>query len=75
MRARHIDKIEALADATLGLVINYWAVMYIMHNVLEIPITYGQNGVVSVILFCLAILRKYTIRRWFSNWIKRLYKE
>lgn len=68
-----MDKLEVLADLTLGLVINYWMTYTLLH-LLGYEILHSQNAVISMVLFCLAYIRKYSLRRAFSNLIKKMYE-
>ena len=69
-----MDKLEVLSDLLLGLVINYWVTYYMLH-LLGFEILYSQNAAISVVTFCLAYIRKYSLRRAFSNLIKRMYDQ
>lgn len=73
LRARHMHHIEIFTDNVVGLVINYWLGRTIL-LMMGFPIDHGQNLILSGIIFVAAYARKYTIRRWFSNWINRIYK-
>ena len=73
MRARYIHHIEALVDNTLGLVINFTLTLLIFNVWMGHDISYSDNAWASVVFFIVAYVRKYTLRRWFSDWIGRVY--
>jgi len=73
LRARHIDKIEVLSDILIGLIINYTVAQIVLHS-MGYAVSYGEQGVLTGILTVIAFARKYTLRRVFSNIIKKIYE-
>jgi uncharacterized protein YacL len=74
IRARHIHAIETLVDNVLGLVINFWVSQLFLVHVLNIPFTYTQNAALSAVMFVIAYIRKYTLRRYSSGLIQKIYE-
>jgi len=73
LRARHIHHIETLTDNILGLVINFGVTLAVFNVWLGQDVTVSQNLQVSLVCFVMAYARKFTLRRWFSAWIGRVY--
>lgn len=73
IRARYIHHVEVITDNIVGYCINVVAVMVIFNWLLGNNIPIGDNLMGGILFFMLAYARKYTIRRWFSNFIDRLY--
>lgn len=74
VRARHIHHLEVFTDNVVGLVINFLLVFAVYNWMLGQDITMSQNMAGTAIFFVAAYIRKYTLRRWFSNWIGRIYE-
>jgi hypothetical protein len=74
IRARHIHAVEALADNIIGLAINFWVSQLFLVHVLGIPFTYSQNAALSAVMFVIAYIRKYTIRRYSNRVIQKIYE-
>lgn len=74
IRARHMHAIEGFVDNSIGLILNYLAIILIYNALFGHDIKFSENVVGGVIMFFIAWARKYTIRRWFSAWIGRIYE-
>lgn len=75
LRARHVHLIEALTDNTIGYLINIGTTVVVFNWLLGYGVSVGDNLLAGVIFFVVALIRKYTLRRVFSNWIGRLYAQ
>jgi hypothetical protein len=75
VRARHIHHIEALTDNVIGLAINFTLTLLVFNLWLGHHITMSDNALGSIVFFIVAYIRKYTLRRWFSDWIGRIYEK
>ena len=73
IRARYMHHLEVLSDNCVGVFINYWLGMAVLIQ-LGLPISHGQNLIFSSVMFVAAYIRKYYMRRVFSNWINSIYK-
>ena len=73
LRARYMHHLEVLSDNIVGIVINYWMVYFLL-NAFGIPVTHGVNTAVTGIIFVTSYIRKYFFRRFFSNWIGKMYE-
>ena len=75
LRARHVHAAETFFDNVVGLAINFGLVFVVYNWMLGQDISVGENLVGSTVFFFVAWARKYTIRRWSSNLIQRIFAE
>jgi hypothetical protein len=73
IRARHIHALEALLDNFVGLAINFFLIFLVYNWWLGHEISVSDNLLGSIVFFIVAWIRKYTLRRWSSNLIGRIY--
>ncbi len=73
LRARHIHHIEILIDNIIGVAFNFWLCQLVLY-ILNVPFTYGENAILTIIIFITTYIRRYITRRTFSNWIQRIYE-
>lgn len=73
LRARHMHLVEALTDNVIGYVINIAATALLFNLLLGHQIPLHDNLIAGVGFFCIALVRKYYIRRFFSNLIQRMF--
>jgi len=73
IRARYIHHLEVATDILVGFAINYGLIFVVYNWWLGHDISYGDNLLGGMVFMAVAYIRKYTIRRWFSNWIGKLY--
>lgn len=75
IRARHVHAFEGFLDNVIGLAINFAAVLLIYNGMFGHNIQLSENVVGGFIMFWIAWVRKYTIRRWANRYIEKLYAE
>lgn len=73
LRARHVHAIEALVDNIAGYLINIAMTALVFNWWLGYNVSLTDNLAAGVAFFVIAYIRKYTLRRWFSGVIQRLY--
>jgi len=73
LRARHIHALEAFTDNMVGWLINFGLVFLVYNMWLGQDISMSENIIGSSVFFVVAWIRKYTLRRWSSNFIQRMY--
>ena len=73
VRARHMHHGEVFFDNVIGAVINFFLVFLIYNMWQGQDITWNQNTWGTLAFFVFAYIRKYTIRRWTSDGIGKLY--
>jgi len=75
LRARHIHAIESLVDNIVGLGINMVLTQLIFNVWLGQDVSFHQNVQASCVFFVFSYIRKYTLRRWSSNYIQKIYEK
>jgi hypothetical protein len=75
LRARHIHHLEVTTDILVGYVINIALFVVVYNWMLGHDVHLWENASGGLIFMGVAYVRKYTIRRWFSNWIGKIYDE
>ena len=73
MRARNIHHLEVFTDNVVGYALNIVVAIVIFNGMLGYNITISDNMIAGLGFFIFAYIRKYTLRRVFSNWIGRVY--
>ncbi len=74
IRARYLHHLEVQADIVVGYLINLGVFVVVYNWWLGHDIDLWENATGGLAFMAVAYLRKYTIRRWFSNWIGRIYE-
>jgi hypothetical protein len=75
IRARYLHHLEVIADILIGYLINIGVFVVVYNWMLGEDVELWKNATGGLIFMAVAYIRKYTIRRWFSNWIGRIYDE
>jgi hypothetical protein len=73
IRARYIHHFEVATDILVGYAINVFLFQVVYNWILGNSISLIENASGGLIFMAVAYVRKYTIRRWFSNWIGKIY--
>ena len=58
--------IESTINVIVGLVVSL-AIQLIIYPIMDIPVTFSQNLILTFIFFVASFLRGYFIRRYFNN--------
>jgi hypothetical protein len=61
--------IESITQTVIGLVTSF-LIQLIIYPILNIPVTFSQNLIITFVFFLASILRGYLIRRFFNNKLK-----
>jgi high-affinity Fe2+/Pb2+ permease len=61
--------IESITQTVIGLVTSF-LIQLIIYPILNIPVTFSQNLIITFVFFLASILRGYVIRRFFNNKLK-----
>lgn len=75
LRARHVHAAETFFDNVVGYLMNVFLVIVVYNWIFGYDISLSDNVLGGVIFFLIAWARKYTIRRWSNNFIKKLYEK
>ena len=58
--------IESTTNVIVGLVVSL-AIQLIIYPIMDIPVTFSQNLILTFVFFVASFLRGYFIRRYFNN--------
>jgi high-affinity Fe2+/Pb2+ permease len=61
--------IESITQTVIGLVTSF-LIQLVIYPILNIPVTFSQNLIITFVFFLASILRGYLIRRFFNNKLK-----
>ena len=58
--------IESVTNTVVGLLTSF-LIQLVIYPILEIPVSIGQNVIITLVFFIASILRGYVIRRFFNK--------
>ena len=58
--------IESITQTVIGLVTSF-IIQIILYPLLDIPVTFSQNLIITFVFFVASFLRGYVIRRYFNK--------
>jgi len=58
--------IETIAQTLIGLITSI-LIQLILYPLLNIPVSFNQNLIITLVFFIVSILRGYVVRRFFNN--------
>ena len=67
MQKRSKSAFESLTNTVTGLLTSF-IIQIIIYPLLDIPVTFSQNILITLVFFIASFLRGYLIRRIFNNW-------
>jgi len=66
MQPRKHSIIEAITNTIVGLSTSF-LIQIIIYPVMNIPVTIGQNVIITIVFFVVSFLRGYVLRRIFNK--------
>jgi hypothetical protein len=66
MQSKKKSLIESVTQTVVGLVISF-AIQLVIYPLLNIPVTFSQNVIITAVFFVASIGRGYIIRRIFTK--------
>jgi hypothetical protein len=66
MQSKQKSLIESITQTVVGLVISF-AIQLVIYPMLNIPVSFNQNLIITAVFFVASIIRGYVIRRIFTN--------
>jgi len=66
MQSKRKSLIEAVTNTVVGLVTSF-VIQLIIYPLLNIPVTIGQNVLITFVFFAASIVRGYLLRRVFNR--------
>ena len=61
--------IESITQTIIGLITSF-IIQIIIYPILNIPVTFSQNLIITFVFFVASIIRGYIVRRIFNNKLK-----
>ena len=58
--------IESLTNIIVGLITSF-LIQLVIYPVLNIPVSLGQNVIITIVFFIVSFLRGYLLRRYFNQ--------
>ena len=66
MQSKKYSIIESVANTVIGLVTSF-IIQLIIYPLLDIPVSFNQNIIITLVFFTVSIIRGYLIRRLFNK--------
>jgi len=66
MQTKKHSIIESITQTIIGLLTSI-LIQVILYPVMDIPVTFSQNLIITAVFFIVSIIRGYFIRRYFSK--------
>ena len=66
MQTKKKSVIEAITNTVVGLLTSF-IIQLIVYPLMGIPVTIGQNIIITIVFFIASIIRGYAIRRYFNK--------
>lgn len=66
MQTKKKSLIESVTNTVIGLVTSF-LIQLVIYPLLNIPVTFNQNIVITIVFFIASIGRGYLIRRYFNS--------
>jgi uncharacterized protein YacL len=66
MQSKKYSIIESVTNTIIGLVTSF-IIQLIIYPLLDIPVSIGQNIIITLVFFTVSIIRGYLIRRLFNK--------
>ena len=61
--------VESITQTVIGLITSF-LIQLVIYPILNIPVTFSQNLIITFVFFLASIFRGYLIRRFFNNKLK-----
>ena len=69
MQSKQKSIIESIVQTLIGLITSI-LIQMIIYPLMDIPVTFGQNVLITLIFFIVSIVRGYFVRRLFNRYKK-----
>lgn len=70
MQSKRHSLVESVTNTFIGFFISL-LVQVVLYPIMDIPVTFGQNILITMIFTIVSIIRGYVIRRWFNRTVKK----
>jgi uncharacterized protein YacL len=58
--------IESITNVVIGLITSF-LIQLVLYPIMNIPVTFSQNIIITFVFFIVSFVRGYLIRRFFNN--------
>jgi hypothetical protein len=65
-QTRYHSVLESLSQTVVGLGMSF-GIQALLYPLLNIPVTFEQNILITSVFFCASLIRQYFIRRFFNK--------
>jgi len=65
-QSKRMSAIEAITNVVVGLLVSF-GIQLVIYPVLDIPVTIGENIIITSVFFVASFLRSYILRRFFNR--------
>lgn len=62
---RH-SAIESITNTTVGILMSF-GVQLVLYPIMKIPVTIGENLIITAVFFVVSVIRMYVLRRFFNK--------
>jgi len=65
-QSKRMSAIEAITNVVVGLLVSF-GIQLVIYPILDIPVTIGENIIITSVFFVASFLRSYILRRIFNR--------
>ena len=66
MQNKKLSLIETITQTLIGLITSI-LIQLVLYPIMNIPVTFNQNCIITIVFFVVSILRGYVVRRVFNK--------
>lgn len=66
MQTKKQSAVESFVNIVIGLVTSF-LIQLVLYPMLNIPVTFGQNIIITLVFFVVSFIRGYLIRRFYNK--------
>lgn len=66
MQTKKQSVIESLTNILVGLITSF-LIQIVIYPIMDIPVTFNQNIIITIVFFIASFIRGYLIRRYFNS--------
>ena len=70
MQSKKHSLVESITNTFIGFFVSL-LIQVVLYPIMDIPVTFGQNILITMIFTIVSIIRGYVIRRWFNRTVKK----
>lgn len=74
MQTKKQSAVEIIVGMIVGLITSF-LIQLVLYPMLNIPVTFGQNIIITIVFFVVSFIRGYLIRRFYNKKHSKKIKE